>query len=98
MLFAVLFTDKPGFGEVRAAHLQAHIDWLEKHKAVIPVGGSLRTAPGETPRGGLWIAEASSKAEIEALLKTDPFFVAGLRQSYEVLHWSKANAGRRELI
>jgi uncharacterized protein YciI len=98
MLFAVIFTDKPGFGELRAANLQAHIEWLEKHKAVIPVGGSLRTAPGETPKGGLWIAEAASKNEIEELLKTDPFFVAGLRQSYEVLHWSKANAERKVLV
>jgi len=32
MLFAVLFTDRPNQGDVRAAHLQAHIAWLEQHK------------------------------------------------------------------
>jgi uncharacterized protein len=98
MLFAVLFTDKPGHGVVRAENLQAHIDWLEKHKDVIPVGGSLRHALGEAPKGGLWIAEAQSKLQIEELLKTDPFYISGLRQSYEILHWSKANAQRMVLV
>ena len=49
MLFAVIFTDKPDFGEVRAANLQAHIDWLEKNKYVVPVGGSLRQELGDVP-------------------------------------------------
>ncbi len=98
MLFAVIFTDKPNHGEIRAANLQAHIDWLEQHKDVIPVGGSLRHEPDQTPKGGLWVAHAESKAALEELLKTDPFYIAGLRQSYEILHWSKANAERMELI
>jgi hypothetical protein len=98
MLFAVFFTDKPGHGDVRAANLQAHIEWLERHRGVIPVGGSLRREPGEVPQGGLWIAEAESKEQLEALLRTDPFWTAGLRQSHEILHWSKANAERRVWI
>jgi uncharacterized protein YciI len=98
MLFAVISTDKPGCGDIRAAQLSAHIAWLEAHKDIIPVGGSLRAEPGEVPKGGLWLAEAESKAQIEALLQTDPFFSAGLRQSYEILHWSKANDARKVLI
>jgi len=98
MLFAVIFTDRPGQGDVRAQHLQAHVDWLEAHRDVIPVGGSLRVEPGDLPRGGLWIAEAGSKAQIERLLRTDPFYLAGLRQHWEILHWSKANAQRQALI
>ena len=98
MLFAVIFTDKPGHGEVRAANLQAHVEWLEQNKDIVPIGGSLRHEPSEVPKGGLWVAEADSKAQIEALLKSDPFFIAGLRQSYEILHWSKANGERKVLI
>ena len=98
MLFAVLFTDKRGLGDVRAQHLQAHIEWLELNKDVLPVGGSLRQELGQVPKGGLWIAEASSKIQLDELLKTDPFYIAGLRQSYEILHWSKANEERKEMI
>ena len=98
MLFAVIFTDKPDQGAVRAANLQAHIDWLEQHKDIVRIGGSLRHELGQVPKGGLWVAEAESKAQIEALIKSDPFFTAGLRQSYEILHWSKANGERKVLI
>lgn len=98
MLFAVIFTDKPGCGEIRASKLQAHIEWLENNKEVVPVGGSLRHEPDEVPKGGLWLANAESKAQIENLIKSDPFFIAGLRQSYEIFHWSKANAERKVLI
>jgi uncharacterized protein YciI len=98
MLFAILFTDKPDLSHVRAANLQAHIEWLEMNKEFIPVGGSLRSEPQAVPKGGLWVAQAESKAQLETLLKTDPFFIAGLRQSYEILHWSKANPGRQALI
>ena len=98
MLFAVIFTDKPGHSEIRTANLQAHIEWLEQNKDIVPIGGSLRDLPGEVPKGGLWIAEAASKAQIEDLIKSDPFFTAGLRQSYEILHWSKANAERKVLV
>lgn len=98
MLFDVLFTDKPGHGDVRARHLQAHVEWLERNKDVLPVGGSLRHALGELPVGGLWVAQAESKAQLDDLIKSDPFFLAGLRQRYEILHWSKANAERMVLI
>jgi hypothetical protein len=98
MLFVVLFTDKPDHGHLRVAHLQAHLDWLERHSDVVPVGGSLRHEPSETPKGGLWIAQADSKQQLEALLQMDPFYLAGLRQSYEILHWSKANSERQALI
>ena len=98
MLFAIIFTDKLGHGEIRAANLQAHIDWLELHKEVVPVAGSLRHEIGETPIGGLWIADAETRAQLEDLITTDPFFIAGLRESYEILHWSKANAHRKALV
>ena len=98
MLFAVIFTDKIGSGKVRAANLEAHIQWLEANREVIPVGGSLRLELGQTPQGGLWIAHAESKEQLDQLLKTDPFYTFGLRESYEIFHWSKANAERQVLI
>ena len=98
MLFAVIFIDKIGLGEVRTANLEAHIQWLEANREVILAGGSLRPELGQTPKGGLWIANAQSKEQLDQLLKTDPFYTSGLRESYEILHWSKANAERQVLI
>ena len=98
MLFAVIFKDKPEKGDVRAQHLSEHIQWLETNKNIILIGGSLRQELGQVPKGGLWIADAQSKSQLEDLLKTDPFYAAGLRQSYEILHWSKANEDRKVLL
>lgn len=90
MLFAVIFTDKPGHAHLRARHLQAHVDWVAEHQASVLVAGSLRVEPAEVPKGGLWVVEASSKAAVEELMKSDPFHACGLRQSVEVFYWSKA--------
>ena len=90
MLFAVLFTDKPGHGALRAEHLQAHIDWVAQHQDTVLVAGSLRIDPGSVPKGGLWVVEAPSKEAVFDLMRSDPFYVCGLRQEVEVFHWSKA--------
>ncbi len=90
MLFAVIFIDRPGQGALRAEHLQAHIDWVAAHADTVRVAGSLRVEPGEVPKGGLRIVEAESKEAVHLLMQTDPFWTCGLRQSVEVLHWSKA--------
>ncbi|GAB3658823.1 YciI family protein [Ramlibacter alkalitolerans] len=90
MLFAVLFTDKPGRGHLRTANLDAHIRWVEGHGDMVLVAGSLRVEPGMVPKGGLWIVEAPSKEAVMELMETDPFYTCGLREQVEVLHWSKA--------
>jgi uncharacterized protein YciI len=90
MLFAVLFNDHPDRGLLRSTHLQSHIDWVAANQAQVRVAGSLREAPGQVPKGGLWIVEAESKDSVHQLMQTDPFWTCGLRQSVEVLHWSKA--------
>ncbi len=45
MLFAVLFTDRPDKGALRATHLQAHIDWVSVHQEQVRVAGSLGRCP-----------------------------------------------------
>ena len=98
MLFAVLFTDNPDHGTLRALHLKAHIDWIEQNKEAVLVAGSLRVEPNDIPKGGLWIVQAESKECVMQLMSTDPFYLHGLRQSVEVLHWSKALAHHQALV
>jgi hypothetical protein len=94
-LYVVRFTDKPDQLAVRKQFLPAHIEWLDKHKSIVLVPGSLRPEPGHDAVGGLWIVEAPDKKQIESLIHTDPFWVQGLRQDFEILHWSKAFPERR---
>ena len=98
MLFAVIFNDKPGHGKLRAEQLTAHIRWVDQHKDMVLVAGSLREEPNDAPRGGLWVVEANSKESVLELMKTDPFYSCGLRQGVEVLHWSKALQDHKAMV
>ena len=98
MLFAVIFKDKSNSVELRQSHLAEHLAWLDLHKSVVRIGGSLRFELDQTPVGGLWIVEADSKKTILDLIETDPFWMAGLRQSVEIFHWSKAFEERKSFI
>jgi len=90
MLFILRFTNHPERVNLLSKYYPAHVEWLKQHESVILVPGALRTEPDATPIGGLWIVRADSRAEVEALFETDPFWVNGLRQGYELLYWSKA--------
>ncbi len=95
MLFIVRFADRPGQLAIREQFLPAHLEWLDKHQAAVRVAGSLRSDADGAPVGAMWIVEAERASEVERLFETDPFWVQGLRQSYEILHWSKAFPDRR---
>ena len=91
MRWAAFFTDKTeGAGEIRAAHVDAHQAYLRQHKGKIVLAGAMRPEPGGAPVGGLWIFEAETKAEVEALIALDPFQIHGLRATTTVYAWGTA--------
>lgn len=90
MLFAVRFHDKPDHLALRATLLDAHIAWLQRHQNQVLAAGSLRPDPDAAPVGGLWIVQATDKAEIETLLQSDPFWRHGLRERVEIHSWHRA--------
>lgn len=88
-LFAAIFEDRADPDAIRAAHEAAHLAWLDRHRAAVRMAGALRPASGATPTGGLWLIEASDIEEARRICEEDPFFRAGLRTSYRLLHWSR---------
>ncbi len=98
MLFVIRFIDKQDQQDVRQQYLQAHIDWLDARRDSILVAGSLRLDEDDPPVGALWVVEAESKADAMAVFKTDPFWEHGLRQGYEIFHWSKAFPDEQALV
>ena len=90
MLFIVRFTNNPDRVGLISQYYPAHLQWLKERESVILVPGAIRTEPDAPTVGGLWIVQAENKAEVEALFQTDPFWVQGLRQGYEILYWYKA--------
>jgi len=90
MLFILRFTNNPDKAALVQQYYPAHFAWLSRHTDQILVPGAIRTDPNAPPIGGLWIVEAANKQEVEELFRTDPFWVNGLRQGYEILYWQKA--------
>ncbi len=90
MLFAVRFYDRPERLDVRKSLLNTHLEWLRAHSDMILAAGSLRLDPESDAMGALWIVQCEGKNFIEDLLRTDPFWVHGLRRRYEIHSWHKA--------
>ena len=94
MLFIVqfedIYTDHPERLPERAQHMPAHLAFLVQHKDQVIAAGAPRPAEDAMPIVGIWIVNAPSKAGAEALLRQDPFWIAGLRKSVRVSHWARA--------
>lgn len=98
MKYLVLFKDsasaEPG---LRARHMAEHLDFLERNAAAVRAAGPLRRADGGAA-GGVWIVDAGSAKEVDALVKGDPFWPTGLRESVEILEWTQVFAeGQRKV-
>ena len=91
MRWVAIFTDRPGALDIRAANAPAHFDYLERHRDKIRLAGGVRDEPGGPPDGGLWILDnIADRMEAVRLCEEDPFFTAGLRQSYVLKAWGFA--------
>ena len=47
--------------------------------------------------GGLWLVDAAGEPEIDALVKSDPFWPTGLRKSVRILKWNQVFADGHRL-
>ncbi len=89
MLFIASFEDDPAALQVRNAHAQSHMAFLEAHTDQIVAAGPLRVEPDGAPVGAMWIVEAPDRDTVEALIVKDPFWVNGLRKSRSILQWRR---------
>ena len=76
MLFAVTIEDKPGMGATRRAVRQAHLDWLDEHRAMLVIAGPIMDAEGNSI-GSVRVIDAPDRAAVDALTEGDPFARAG---------------------
>ena len=96
MLFVALFHDDRTRLQVKADHMAAHLNYLDREKDRILAAGSLREELDESSSGSLWIIQASTKQEAEDVCHGDPFWAHGIRKWVTVLHWSQAVPVRKE--
>jgi len=99
MLYAVLFEDSADAGsDLRRRQIGAHLRFLEKNADRIKAAGPLQAPSSPGPVGGLWLVEAGSDEDVDALVKEDPFWPTGLRHSVRILRWSQVFRDGRKLV
>jgi uncharacterized protein YciI len=96
MLHAVIFTDDPARGTMRARHMDAHLAFLDAHRDRIAAAGPLLDGAG-APHGGLWLVEAPDAAAVRALVEADPLWPTGLRRAVAIHPWRRVFADGRRL-
>ena len=98
MLYIALFEDNPDADPaIRKTHMPAHLDFLEENADRIKAAGPLKTQEGEAA-GGIWMIDAADADAVDSLIRKDPFWPTGLRQSVQVLNWTQVFAdGRRQI-
>ena len=90
MLFLVRLTDRSSAGELRSQFLEAHKAWLMERREQVRAAGILRKDENEPSLGACWIVAAESRKAVEQLVRSDPFYLNGVRDTYEILLWSRA--------
>jgi uncharacterized protein YciI len=90
--YMALCYDAPGrkAQEKRAAHLAAHLAYVERIMAKIALGGPLRSDDNKTSLGTLIIYKTQDRKEAEALLANDPFYAAGLWRRTDIVRLNGA--------
>lgn len=82
-LYAVMSWDSPGSAVPRAAHRDAHFAHIGTIVDKIAVAGPLKDDAG-TIIGSLVVLKVDSRAEAEAVLKTDPYYAAGVWKEWDI--------------
>ncbi len=83
MLFAVTILDKPDMAATRRQVRDAHIAYLQAHKAMLVLAGPVMNGEGGSI-GSVRISEAPDRAAVERLTAGDPFARAGCFASVDI--------------
>lgn len=81
--YLVLCRDGPGAAELRALHLEGHLEHVERHWTRYITAGPLREPGGEALVGSLFLVMGSSLREVKALMEADPYLNCGMYASVE---------------
>lgn len=82
-LYAVMAWDAPGSATARADHRDAHFAHIGTIIDTIAVAGPLKDADG-TNIGSLVVLKVATRDEAEAVLKSDPYFAAGVWARWDI--------------
>ena len=89
MYFAVICKDRPESLELRARTRPAHLVYLEPYRDAILFAGPFLEAGSDSSIGGLIVIDMPDLDAARAFAAGDPYAVAGLFETVEVMPWRK---------
>jgi uncharacterized protein YciI len=98
MKYAVLFEDNDEFAHMRPKFMADHLQFLADNSDRIEIAGPMKEAQSQQSAGGLWVVDAESPEQVQALVETDPFWPTGLRKSIRILEWTYVYAYGKKMI
>ena len=98
MKYAVLFEDNDEFAHMRPKYMADHLQFLAANSKRIEIAGPMKDALSGAAAGGLWLVDAESAEQVQALVESDPFWPTGLRESIRILEWTQVYAHGRKMI
>jgi len=84
---ALIYIDRDGAGERRAALRSVHLSYLRDHASDLKAAGPLLDANG-SPCGSLLIFQTEFPQALEALASHDPYVTGGVIETVKVARWS----------
>jgi hypothetical protein len=96
--YAILTTDKPDSGALRAKMREEHLKYLDANAHRLLAAGALISDDGTGGSGGILIVDTDLRQEAEDFIAGDPFTRAGLFAQVKVTRWRKAYFDRKRLI
>jgi uncharacterized protein YciI len=89
--WAVMFENAIGHpSRADQAHKDEHHAYLVQHRDSIRSAGAIATDQQAPFVGGLWIVEATSRAEVQTLAEGCPFYRSGVHKSFRLVWWGSA--------
>ncbi|MEM7613061.1 MAG: YciI family protein [Pseudomonadota bacterium] len=92
-VFMITATDAPGTDAERAEHLDAHLEYVEKHCEQYLICGPVRAVGEQKLAGSFFLVAAADENEAEAIVSGDPYFQCGLYGSIDRKEFT-ASAGK----
>lgn len=86
MLFCIYGTDKENSLDVRLANRTAHLEYWG-NAGCVQLGGPFTSDDGEQMLGSMLVVDVEDRATVEALVKEDPYTLAGLFENVDIRAW-----------
>ncbi|QPC43240.1 YciI family protein [Kaustia mangrovi] len=88
MLFAIICTDKPDHGHIRAGTRPDHLAYLADLGERVRMAGPFTDETGDKMTGSLIVLEADTANEAREIAALDPYARAGLFETVDIRPWN----------